>query len=211
LVRVVIETTEGAAPTEHDLVLVVDQSGSMASEISPPAVYGKPQEERDHLQVMDVVQHAARTVVATARREDSVTISVVGYSNVAETLLLHHNLAQGCEQCYDAIGRLTPGGGTNLWAGIRSGLNCARPGRSCTVLVLTDGLENQPPPRGTVAMVEAHFGRCTDDVNLLTFGFGYQLAGDQLDAIARAGGGRFHFIPDGSLPPARACLTPPCA
>lgn len=60
--------------------------------------------------------------------------------------------AQGREQALRAIDSLAPGGGTNLWDGMRLGLDQLRTvsdeGALPVLLLLTDGDPSASPPEG---------------------------------------------------------------
>jgi len=61
--------------------------------------------------------------------------------------------------------------------------------------LLTDGLPNINPPRGIVET----FKPLKKNYTMSTFGFGYNLDSNLLEAIATEGGGSFGFIPDYSM------------
>ncbi len=68
------------------------------------------------------------------------------------------------------------------------------------ILLLTDGLPNVEPPRGTLPMLKRY-----KETNALpcasigTFGFGYNLDSALLEGIAKEGNGMYAFIPDASF------------
>lgn len=55
------------------------------------------------------------------------------------------------------LDELTPMGTTNLWDGLKTGLDVLRedsvPGRTQCLMLLTDGVPNVEPPRGHIAML----------------------------------------------------------
>lgn len=92
-----------------------------------------------------------KTVVAGLQDDD--TLSVVAFSTEARVVLPPVRLdARGREQALRAIDSLTPGGGTNLWDGLRLGLDQLRSvsdeGALPVLLLLTDGDPSSSPPEG---------------------------------------------------------------
>jgi hypothetical protein len=68
------------------------------------------------------------------------------------------------------------------------------------ILLLTDGLPNVEPPRGTLPMLKRYKEQngipCA---SIGTFGFGYSLDSALLEGIAKEGNGMYAFIPDASF------------
>lgn len=94
---------------------------------------------------------------------------------------------------------------TNLWHGIRDGLNLfsdeegnPRPtGRVPALLVLTDGLPNHMnPSQGFIPKLRSMEPL---PATIHTFGFGYNLQSGLLKSIAEVGGGNYSFIPDAGM------------
>jgi hypothetical protein len=68
------------------------------------------------------------------------------------------------------------------------------------ILLLTDGLPNVEPPRGTLPMLKRY--KETNNLpcaSIGTFGFGYSLDSALLEGIAKEGNGMYAFIPDASF------------
>ncbi|KAK5550813.1 hypothetical protein LTR46_011171 [Exophiala xenobiotica] len=97
---------------------------------------------------------------------------------------------------------------TNLWAGIRTGLDLF----SKTPLVdnvqglylLTDGMPNHMcPPQGYVAklgpMLHSAEQERSSITTIHTFGFGYQIRSELMQSIAEVGNGSYAFIPDAGM------------
>lgn len=183
----VLQVGLAAAPS-HDrsdlpplnLALVIDQSGSMADA-------GK----------MEQCKRGLRVFVDKLRREDRVAL--VTYADEAQLAAPGRRLGDG-RWLRDAIDALTPGGSTNLHAGLMLGLReiAAEPLRrgSNRVILLTDGIAN----RGVTAPEEilADAQRIlAQDVDLSTIGLGSDLNVELLDRLARGGRGLFHFVADG--------------
>ena len=91
---------------------------------------------------------------------------------------------------------------TNLWHGIRDGLELFKgtkgeTGRVPALLVLTDGMPNHMcPQQGYVPKLQAMEPL---PATIHTFGFGYSLKSGLLKSIAEVGGGNYSFIPDAGM------------
>merc|ERR1719428_894804 len=95
-----------------------------------------------------------------------------------------------------------PEGMTNLWDGLKNGMevlrSAAEPGRLQHIMLFTDGLPNINPPRGILPMLKRQKDKeggklpCT----ISTFGFGYDLDSQLLSDLAIQGSGTYAFIPD---------------
>ena len=182
-----------------DIVCVVDVSGSMATEVSVD-------KESHGLTVLDVTKHAVKTIISILGPQDRVGLVV--YSTNARTVCGLTNMdPDGKKLMITALNKLHPGGQTNLWAGLKAGLNVMNSSRNVggkprvqTVLLLTDGQPNIAPPRGHVTTLKNYFDAhpklvCT----VSTFGFGYNLDSRLLVDLSNVGNGSYSFIPDCSL------------
>ena len=68
------------------------------------------------------------------------------------------------------------------------------------ILLLTDGLPNVEPPRGTLPMLKRYKEQNGIPCAAIgTFGFGYSLDSALLEGIAKEGNGMYAFIPDASF------------
>ena len=78
--------------------------------------------EASGLTLLDIVKHAAKTIINTLNENDR--LSIVSYSNNAETLfdLIPMNNV-GKENAIALLCTLEPDGMTNLWDGLNTGLN----------------------------------------------------------------------------------------
>lgn len=89
---------------------------------------------------------------------------------------------------------------TNLWSGIRDGLELFEAdsrGRVPALLVLTDGIPNHRcPPKGYIPKLKT---MTPLPATIHTFGFGYNLRSGLLKSIAEVGGGNYSFIPDAGM------------
>lgn len=113
-----------------------------------------------------------------------------------------------------AIAGLRPNGSTNLWDGLKAGMNLLNDNiekpsgtnlgptnRLSTVFILTDGMPNIHPPRGEISMLKLYMDAhpATQKFSISAFGFGYSLDTPLLLEIAQAGGGGYGFIPDSGM------------
>ncbi|KAK4176412.1 hint-domain-containing protein [Triangularia setosa] len=191
-----------------DLVLSIDVSGSMGADAPVPAKNGA---EGEHygLSVLDLVRHAAKTILETLDEDDR--LGIVTFSTSSKivrqlTYVTQSNRAKILKEL-DALQSLSM---TNLWHGIRDGLSLFNNnlkatndwgnsgiGRVPALLVLTDGMPNhQCPSQGYVAKLRQWNSL---PASIHTFGFGYSLRSGLLKSIAEVGGGNYSFIPDAGM------------
>ncbi|KAI2627655.1 hint-domain-containing protein [Hypoxylon sp. NC1633] len=177
-----------------DIVLVIDVSGSM--DTPAPAKMngddGAQSEDNFGLSILDLVKHAARTILSTLDEGDRLGI-------VIQRLLpmTSHNKAQ-TELKIESMESLSM---TNLWHGIQQGIGLfegEETGRVPAVMILTDGVPNHMcPVQGYVPKIRSKYE--TLPTTLHTFGFGYELRSGLLKSIAEVGGGSYAFIPDAGM------------
>ena len=116
--------------------------------------------ETHGLTKLDLVKHAMRTIIASLHDKDR--LAIVEFNSVARTLFeLQPTEAAGKARALAAVEALRPGGETNLWAGLKAGLDlvvgAAHPGArsgAATVFLLTDGMPTITPPRGELPMFQ---------------------------------------------------------
>ncbi|KAG8945158.1 hypothetical protein FRC00_010241, partial [Tulasnella sp. 408] len=100
-----------------DFVLTIDVSGSMASEAPVPG-----ENERTGLSVLDVVKHAANTIITTMKPEDR--IAIVSFTGTAQVVLpLTHTTEEGKSKALKEVESLRPLDSTNLWDGLKQSMN----------------------------------------------------------------------------------------
>lgn len=196
---VAVEPPLGRQRAAIDLCCVVDVSGSMCSSASIKVQGGSVEDMG--LSILDVVKHALRTIIAALTPRDR--LSIVAFHDTATVVLpLTPMNDTGKIEARQATASLEPLNSTNLWGGIRQGLDVLLPSdahRAKALFVLTDGQPNVEPPRGHLPTLrlylDRHPGRCVGD----TFGFGYDLQSDLLRDIAVEMGGSYSFIPDAGM------------
>lgn len=174
---------------------VVDVSGSMCSEASVQGV------ESTGLSMLDIVKHAVKTVITTLGDNDR--FGLVTFSTNSKVVCdLMYMTEAGKALAMSKVTALKTGGSTNLWAGLKDGMEILRLAGETVgnsgLFLLTDGVPSEIPPRGHVPMMQryrdSNGGRYPATIN--TFGFGYALDSTLLSEIAIEGGGMYAFIPD---------------
>mmetsp|Transcript_2645 Transcript_2645/g.7915 ORF Transcript_2645/g.7915 Transcript_2645/m.7915 type:complete len:661 (+) Transcript_2645:149-2131(+) len=165
--------------------------------------------KREGLNVLDLVKHATKAILNILDKDDR--CAVVAFNRKSRTVFpLTRMTDANRDQCTKLLLELEETGGTNLWDGVHSGLECLREGqgsveddavpRKSTVMVLTDGRPTTVPPRGFVETLRSYNDKHPDFAyQLSTFGFHYDLDSDLLHEFARVGNGTFSFIPDGPI------------
>lgn len=117
---------------------------------------------------------------------------------------------QGKQSLLKAVESLRPDNSTNLWDGLKVGMNTLNEqvgsgnlstwDRVQSVFILTDGMPNVEPPRGHIPMLKQYLeANPQTRFNVSTFGFGYSLDSKLLSEIAKVGGGSYGFIPDAGM------------
>jgi len=201
---VLLESTqpEGSTRTPSDVVCVVDISGSMGGEATLATATGA--KESHGLSLLDIVKHAVRTVAHSLTQDDR--LAVVVYATAARVLFPLKTMdAAGKAEAERLIATLNPEDTTNIWDGLIKAIdelnaNSVASGRMSAILLLTDGLPNVEPPRGTLPMLKRY--KETNNLpcaSIGTFGFGYSLDSALLEGIAKEGNGMYAFIPDASF------------
>ncbi|KAH3756175.1 Alpha-protein kinase vwkA [Pelomyxa schiedti] len=193
--------TEVGARRPVNICCIIDVSGSMNDEAVLP---GKGADTEVHgLSVLDIVKHSVKTIIQTLSPHDS--ISIVSYSTNAKIELpLTVTDDAGKETANRALMALVPEGQTNLWEGLKTGLDimreAGRGARASSIMLLTDGMPNIVPPGGHFAALAEYRAKYTNIPAVInTFGFGYTLDSKLLIDLAVEGNGSYAFIPDSSF------------
>ncbi|KEF63395.1 uncharacterized protein A1O9_01372 [Exophiala aquamarina CBS 119918] len=201
--------SNGLTRTHCDIVLVIDVSGSMSSAAPLPDVENKNEREAGGLSILDLTKHAARTVLETMKDGDR--LGIVTFSNDATIVQELTAMAEEAKkETWARIDSLHDQGCTNLWSGIKAGLQLfqnAKPnGNVQGLYVLTDGQPNHMCPQKGYAnslrpmlekMAKETEGSCVPTIH--TFGFGYTIRSDLMSSIAEVGNGSYAFIPDAGM------------
>ncbi|OTB10277.1 hypothetical protein K445DRAFT_70622 [Daldinia sp. EC12] len=199
-----------ASPADHklqhvpcDIVLVVDVSGSMQAPAPAKMVgdNGQPSSEHFGLSILDMVKHAARTILSTLDRGDR--LGIVTFSREARVIQKLLPMTPENKELTDKnIEAMKADSVTNLWHGIREGIRLfdgeENTGRVPAVMILTDGLPNYMcPGQGYVPKIRSTWEALP--ATLHTFGFGYEIRSGLLKSIGEIGSGNYSFIPDAGM------------
>lgn len=153
------------------LVLVIDKSGSMS---------GTP---------IELAKEAARATAGMLAPDD--LIEVVAFDS-SPTTVVRMTQARNRSKIQSDIGRLTAGGGTNIFPALDQAhrdLTTAR-ARTKHVILLSDG---QSPTEGISELVQV---MAAEGITVSTVGLGPQADQALLQSIADEAGGRFHHTND---------------
>jgi Mg-chelatase subunit ChlD len=195
--------TKPARSVHHvpsDIVLVIDVSGSMGDRAEAP---GLDASESAGLSVLDLVKHAAKTIIETL--DDNDRLGIVTFCSRAQRVqdlipMTSSNKAEAVKRITD----ITDQDATNLWQGIVQGIkvfDSANKGgpnsRVPAMMVLTDGMPNHMCPKaGYVPKLRSMMPL---PAPIHTFGFGYSLRSGLLKSISEVAGGSYAFIPDAGM------------
>lgn len=138
-------------------------------------------------------------------------LSLVSFSSSAKVVAtLTKTTAAGKTSLLTSVENLRPDAATNLWDGLKTGMNLlnseqgtsneAPEDRLQALFILTDGMPNVEPPRGHIPMLKQYLeANPQTRFNVSTFGFGYSLDSKLLSDLANVGGGSYGFIPDAGM------------
>ncbi|KAG8859723.1 hypothetical protein FRB96_004297 [Tulasnella sp. 330] len=189
-----------------DFILTIDISGSMGETANIPG-----DTEQSGLSVLDIVKHAAKTIITSM--QDTDRVAIVTFTSGAKTVLgLTPTDSDGKKKALEVVDGLRPENATNIWEGLKASLNIFKdivqtpflaehPHRLSSIFLLTDGLPTTSPPRGHVPMLKSYLDthKLANSVTINTFGFGYRLDSRLLHSLATIGRGTFGFIADAGM------------
>ena len=160
-----------------NLALVIDRSGSMASENK-----------------LRYARSAAAQLVGRLRPDDR--LAIVAYDDHIRTVV-PSTLASERDVFLAAIAELTTGGNTDLHGGMLSGyeqvLKHFEPERLNRVLLLSDGLANEGVT--DPAAILARAAACRENgVRISTLGMGLSYDEDLMSGIAHEAGGNYFYV-----------------
>jgi hypothetical protein len=174
-------------------ICVIDISGSMGER----ATEYNPSGENDGFSRLDLVKHSLTTIFKSLQPNDK--IALITFNQFANTLLEPTSISESAI-ITTAINGLAPGGNTNLWAGLKSGIDIANTitdDSNIAIMILTDGVSNYNPPRGIIPTFDAY--KQVTKFTIHTFAYGYDIDSESLAYLATKGNGIFGYIPDGTM------------
>ena len=184
----------------QDVILVIDRSGSTNSSVEAKDDNGNKLE--NGMSILDIVNHAARTVVKTLDKNSR--LAIVVFDNIINvlfqlTLMTEMNSSRAIAE----ISNIEPRGQTNIWHAIEKAICILNErddkSRNGSIMMLTDGMPNIKPARGEIETLK-RLQRSTNFTSpIYTFGFGYALERNLLYELSKYGNGSMSHIPDGGM------------
>jgi hypothetical protein len=173
----------------------------MSTEVS---IQGANGVERSGLSRLDIAKHALKTIVHSLIENDRLTI--VSFDDQPEVLFQLTPMDDtGRTNALTEIEKLQTRGGTNLWDGLKGGLEVLMKeqrttGSNTALFLLTDGCPSDNPPGGHLSTLAEYKTQTNFTCSVNTFGFGYELDSQLLEGLAQIGNsGSYAFIPDGAF------------
>lgn len=196
-----ISPPESTHCIRSSICCVVDISGSMGTEATVQDEHGKT--ETFGLSVLDVTKHALKTIVKSLTPQDEFSL-VTFCSTVNVEMMPRLMTTAAAATALEKIDALQPVDMTNLWGGLKKGLDILTENKPKTdnvaLFLLTDGLPNISPGKGEAKSLEAFKGSNKGlPGRIHTFGFGYSMNSVMLSDLSSIGGGCYSFIPDCSF------------
>ena len=189
-----------AGHLSQDIVLVIDRSGSMHSQVEAKDRNGQNLE--NGLSIQDIVNHSAKTVVQTLDAHSR--ICIIKFDNVIDIVTpLMYATETNKVQIMTSIDTIKPGGQTNIWGAVEKALEILNgrddKSRNSAILMLTDGIPNVSPAQGEVETLKRLRKTKNFTTPIYTFGFGYNLQTTLLYDLAKYSNGGNAHIPDGNM------------
>ena len=189
-----------AGHLSQDIVLVIDHSGSMHSQVEAKDRNGQNME--NGLSIQDIVNHSAKTVVQTLDQHSR--ICIIKFDNAIDIVTpLMYASETNKVQIMTSIDSIKPGGQTNIWGAIEKALQILDSredkSRNSAILMLTDGIPNISPAQGEVETLKKLRKTKNFTNPIYTFGFGYNLQPTLLYNLAKYSNGGNAHIPDGNM------------
>jgi uncharacterized protein YegL len=184
----------------QDIVLVIDRSGSMHSQVEAKDRNGQNLE--NGLSIQDIVNHSAKTVVKTLDAHSR--ICIIKFDNIIDIVTpLMYATETNKVQIMTSIDTIKPGGQTNIWGALEKALQILDgrddKSRNSAILMLTDGIPNVSPAQGEVETLKRLRKTKNFTTPIYTFGFGYNLQPTLLYNLAKYSNGGNAHIPDGNM------------
>jgi Mg-chelatase subunit ChlD len=181
---------ENQCTVPKHVIVVLDTSGSMQKDgCSDP-------DERDGLNRLDVVRHAANTLLHAAHKHGWI-FSVIRFSDSASTVIRRKTLKtnEDVRVASAELDRLSTGGRTALWDGIQTGATLVQANEMTQMCTLTDGVANSHPPRGETKAMELMMN-VHPNLTCHFFALGNNMNLKMLTSLASFGRGTFQYLAD---------------
>lgn len=180
-------------------ICILDVSGSMDTKVE---LNNGNSVESHGFSRLDLVKHSMNTITNILSENDY--LAIVSFSDTAKvTLNITPMSTYGKSIARDTINTMRTEGSTNIWDGLRVGIELTKDiickDKNVATLLLTDGEPNINPPRGIVDTLKNYVKDISSNFTINTFGFGYNLDSNLLNSISEIGNGTYAFIPDCSL------------
>ena len=174
------------------IAFVKDTSGSMDREVKTS------DGETDGYNMLDIACHGTNVCINSLRPCDRAAL--VSFNSRASPVKPLKKMTPGNKAAMKvALAGLHPSGSTNLWDGIKTALEMLP--EDGIVCVLTDGEPTVSPPKGELCMLQQWIDAHPNWLwaKFIRLGLAIVSTPQLLVDIARAGNGRYSFIPDSSL------------
>jgi len=184
----------------QDVVLIIDHSGSMGSNLEAKSEDGNLLE--NGFSVQDIVNHAAKTVTKTL--DSKSRLSIIVFDSVVDVITSLMPMSDiNKSTSINRINSIQPRSQTNIYAAIEKAIEIlderTDKSNNSAILMLTDGIPNIEPARGTVDTLQKLRHKKNFTAPIYTFGFGYSLRRGLLYDIAKSSNGGYGHIPDGTM------------
>ena len=180
-----------------NIILVIDVSGSMSERATP----FNPSGENDGFSRLDLVKHSIATIQHSLQPGDK--LAIVKFSSEAQVVLDITEVRGNEPLITSRVNALTPDGITNIWAGLKMGIDLANHQDNTiyntSVMLLTDGVDSGSLPRGVLPTFETYFKPMQGKFSIHTFAYGYEVDSSLVSQIAAKSQGVFGYIPDGTM------------
>ena len=122
-IKLTIEPENKDSRINTHVVITIDNSGSMASYAVTKDENGL--EEHTGLSLLDIVKHAAKTLISMLGENDYV--SIISYSSYAKDRIKMLKMTSiNKKTAFEKLDEIQPEGQTNLWDGLKHSMDCVK-------------------------------------------------------------------------------------